>query len=227
MGNMGFYGQDEWSGPNGDFPNVCFKRNNRWKFIIPGISASGVSSLPPQKVGKVGLSFKEIQAEHLNETIYFPSKPDWKPITLTLYDIAKEDQNPVFAWIRRGYDTRPDQCSLWTPCLSAGLKAAQAYLEELDGCGEVLERWILEHIWIQQAEFSGGDMANADVVTCDVTLRYDRAYIDSPYTAADPGFAISLASFTCGVTPSVSMAFFEEVKPVYFAVPTAEFIVIL
>jgi hypothetical protein len=218
MGTMGFYEQDEWSGPGGLFPNTCFKKKNRWKFIIPGVSASGVGSLPPFKSGRVSMSYKEIQAEHLNETIFFPSKPEWKPISLTLYDISKSAENPVFSWLRRAYD--PKNCSTWKPCLTAQLKCAQCFLVMLDGCGEEMERWVFEHAWPQSVEFVEGDMTSGDVTYCDVTLRYDRAYIANPLSTSSLPFSPFLPSNTCDVIPSVS---FVNFAPIPMIAPLAEF----
>ncbi len=226
MGNMGFYGQPEWSGPGGPFPNTCFKRKNRWLFVIPSISADGVNSLPPLKSGKLSFDFKEMQAEHLNETIFFPSKPEWKPIQLTLYDIQKNFENPIFSWIRTAYD--PKNCSRWVPCLggstgggtapSPSLKVAQCFINMLDGCGNLLEQWVLEDAWPQTVEFSDGDMASSELVTCDLTLRYDRAYILSPANTSPISYSTTLPSYTCSVTPIASMVAFAPV------VPMAEFI---
>lgn len=221
MANMGFYGQDEWTGPAGAFPAICFKKKNRWKFQIKDISGDGVNSLPPFRGGRPSMSFKEMIAEHLNETIYFPSKPDWKPITLTLYDIVKTGENPIFTWLRRAYD--PKECSLWKPSLQAtstgpiagSLKCAEAYLVLYDGCGEIIEKWVFEHIWPQAVEFAEGDMSQSEVVTCDVTLRYDRAYIAEPASPMSITFPTTLPSYTCSSSPisniPLSMVAFEAV----------------
>jgi hypothetical protein len=226
---MSFWGHEEW----GNFSDTCFKRKNRWKFIIPSISASGVNSLPPLRGGKPSFSFKEMQGEHLNETIYFPSKPDWKPISLTLYDLAKGKQNPIFNWLQTAYD--PADCSQWRPscggdiygdedCRSLkcrSLKCAQAYLVLYDGCGNIVERWIFEHIWPQSLEFTDGDMAGNELVVCDVTLRYDRGYIDTPFMPSELTYDMKLPTTTCNAqispTPAMSMLAFQPV-------PTPEFI---
>jgi hypothetical protein len=50
------------------------------------------------------------------------------------------------------------------------------YLTLYDGCGEMIEGWVLENVWCQNAEFGELDMQSSEVVTCEVTLRYDRAY---------------------------------------------------
>ncbi len=233
--NMGFYNQDEWTSV-GSFPATQFKHRNRWKFIIPDVSASGVSSLPPSKVSRLGFSFKEMQAEHLNETIFFPSKPEWKPITLTLYDIVKGTQNPIFTWLKRAYNPTPEMCSYWKPCLeSESVKCAQCFLVEYDGCGVEVERWVFEHAWPQAVEFSDGDMSSGEVNVCDVTLRYDRAYIVTPSNSATLGFTGTLPSYTCSATPApisivpvISIVSFAMAmtEPIIYGLRRPEFIVV-
>jgi hypothetical protein len=85
--------------------DVCLMRKYRWLFFIDGVSDDGTSALPPDKGARPSLSFKEIEVQHLNEVIYFPGKPDWKPVQLTLFDL-KENKNPVFDWIKKKYDTK-------------------------------------------------------------------------------------------------------------------------
>jgi len=222
--DMGFYNHEEWDG----YPNTCLKRKNRWRFIITDVSASGVGSLPPSRMSRPSLSFKEMQAEHLNETITFPSKPEWKPITLTLYDIVKGTENPVFTWLKRQYNPTPTECSYWKPCLeSPSLKVAECFLEEYDGCGNIVEKWVFEHVWPQSIEFFEGDMNTGEIAACDVTLRYDRAYIAIPTTASTQNMNGILPSYTCSVTPAVSIIDISGVEmPMFFGVPQPDFMII-
>ena len=60
-----------------------------------------------------------------------------------------------------------------------GFKVDQATLNLYDGCGKVIETWIFENAWPQNIEFGELDMTSSEVITCDLTLRYDRAYITS------------------------------------------------
>jgi phage tail-like protein len=147
----------------------CFKRKNRWLLKIDNISAQGLNALPPQKASRPSVSFKELSMEHLNETIYYPGKPEWKPITLTLYDL-KKNSNPVLGWINQIYDTGTEQ---WNASADGFKK--DAYLELYDGTGETLESWLLVAAWPQDINFGDLDMGTSEVVTVDVTLRYDRA----------------------------------------------------
>ena len=167
MPNMGLsYGLED--------SQKCIKIRNRWLFKIPSVSASGVDSLPPLKSARPNLSFKEIQAEHLNETIYFPGKPDFKPITLTLYDL-QTNENPIFKWLKKLYN--PCDGKMQTPVDNNFIITAT--LELYDGCGNVLETWTFENAWPVTWDFGELDMASSEVVTCDLILRYARAFIDN------------------------------------------------
>lgn len=158
----------------------CFKRKYRYLFFIPGISQEGINALPPSKSARPSLSFKEMDAQHLVETIYYPSKPEWKPINLVLYDI-KNSVNPVWDWIKKVYDPSADNYN-WNPSCGTGFKMGDGAnickLEMYDGVGDVIEKWIFEGVWCQNIEFGDLDMGSSEVSTIDLTLRYDRAYIE-------------------------------------------------
>lgn len=156
-----------------DGESACYKKKNRWLFIIPKISADeSVECLPPFKSSRPQFSFKELEAQHITETIYFPGRPEWKPITLFLYDLKKDTENPIFKWLKELYDPRQ---GTYKPSCDGWKK--DGTLEMYDGCGNVIETWTFENIWPQQIEFGDLDMGTSDLATCDLTLRYDRAYI--------------------------------------------------
>jgi hypothetical protein len=149
--------------------NACFKRKNRWLFMIPDISAEGINALPPSKASRPSISFKELSVEHLNETIYYPGKPEWKSIVLTLYDIYKP-QNKIWEWINSYYDVENEKFKY-----SVGFKQPRAQLILYDGTGEKIETWFLHSVWCQDISFGDLDMGSSEIATVDLTLRYDRA----------------------------------------------------
>lgn len=154
--------------------DICIKRKFRWMFSIPDVVGEGANMLPPEKSARPSLSFKEIQAEHLNETIYFAGKPDWKPINVTLYDI-KTNKNPIFDWLKNQYDTCGGKGDWKRP----GPKwKRNVNLELYDGCGNIIEKWVLMNAWPNNMEWGELDMKMSDYCTVDMTLRYDRAWIE-------------------------------------------------
>lgn len=155
-----------------------FKTRNRWLFKIPSVSAQdGLPCLPPSKSGRPGISFKELDVQHLHETIYLPGKPEWKTVSLTLFDIDNNKRvNPVYLWLKSFYD--PKEGTFGTSYEFK--KNIDVNLELYSGCGELLEMWKFESIWPQDIQFGDLDMDLSDVLTCDLTLRYDRAYLAYP-----------------------------------------------
>lgn len=162
--------------PRPDGTSQACKKRNRWLFNIDqvcgGAGGSGTFALPPSVGARPSLSFREMEIKHLNETVYRPARPEWKPVRLILYDL-KKSQHPVFEWIRNVYDP---QAGTWAPSL-AGNFLKTASLNLFDGCGNIIETWIYEGAWPQMAEFGELDMGSVELVTCEITLRYDRGYI--------------------------------------------------
>lgn len=157
--------------------NTCFKMKYRWLMTIDDVAGdsaeTSVDVLPPQKSARPNISFKEIQVEHLTETIYYPGKPEYKPIQITLYDIKTRTLNPIMKWIDQCYKASTGKWSLAGEGLMRDIR-----LQLFDGCGNVLERWVYENAWPQLIDFGELDMGASEVVTADITLRYARSYIE-------------------------------------------------
>jgi hypothetical protein len=168
MQEMGF-GVPEWNGLS------CIpKRKFHWVFSIPGISGS--SGLPCKVGARPSINFREIEIQHVNEIIYFPGKPEWKQLQLTLFDIEENETgatHPIMQWIEAAYDPRGGD---WFPSFNNAFRKQTGTLTMLDGCGEPGEMWSFDGLWPQTADFGELDMSNYDIATCEVTLRYDRAY---------------------------------------------------
>jgi hypothetical protein len=157
-----------------DKTTACFKRKYRWLLKIDGVSAEGIDALPPTKAGRPSLTFKSMEAQHFHETIYFPGKPDWKPINLTLFDL-KKNKHPVIEWINEYYEVNSSGVTLKTA--TNGFKK-QGKLELYDGCGEIIEKWIFENMYPETIEFGELDHSDSNIIYVDISLRYDRAYYE-------------------------------------------------
>lgn len=173
------------------------KRPFRWMFEVPqvcGDQSEGVNALPPSKAARPTLAFKEMSVNHLVEDVYYPAKPDWRPINITVYDIKRENasassrgegysestsegqtHHPVFNWLQEVYKVKEGK--FLAPLKGKFIK--ECSLKLLDGEGCTIERWIFETAWPNNINFDMLDMANStNILTCEFTLRYARAYID-------------------------------------------------
>ncbi len=169
-------------GQSKDSPSQFCKRQNRWLFEIPGVVADDtvtVDALPPSKSARPNLSFKEMEVRHLIEDVFYPAKPEWKPITVTVFDLTKK-VNPIWNWIIKIYDP---EIGRFYPAISNASQqkdkfVKNCFLKMFDGCGNTVETWVFEDAWCNAINFQTLDMGSAEVMMCEMTLRYARAYLE-------------------------------------------------
>lgn len=160
------------------------KRQFRWMFtvdrVIGDLSSSGsMDCLPPEKSARPNLSFKEMNVQHLNEEVFYPAKPDWKPITVTVFDLQKSS-HPIWKWLNELYYVDAQTATFKEPNAIPGPNVGfirQCTLQMFNGCGDVVETWLYDDCWPQSVNFQPLDMTQNGLVMCEITLRYARAYI--------------------------------------------------
>jgi hypothetical protein len=171
------------------------KRQFRWMFQIPNVigdkssDPSEIKSLPPEKSSRPSIDFKEIEIKHFIEDYYIPGKPSWKPVTITVWDL-KTNKHPIMEWLKKIYNPK---VGLWNPTrqshsdLGKDNFIKKCSLKLYDGCGTTVEEWIWEDAWPSAVNFQSLEMGSTGIVMCEITLRYARAYIESPDIIATGG----------------------------------------
>jgi hypothetical protein len=161
--------------------NLIVYRKFRWILDIPDVCNENLDSqtnaLPPLRAARPSLSFKEMEAQHLNETIYFPGKPEWKPLNVTLYSVHKKT-NPVFKYIKNIYKPNEGNYNLPNENNPKKYIIPKITLKMLGGNGCICETWVYEDCWFQSIDFLDLDMSASDFCSIDLTIRYARAYIE-------------------------------------------------
>lgn len=180
--------------------DICFRQKHRWMFRISNDAGSGSVAigdqqefsttpvLPPSKGARPVLELKEMEVRHYHETIYYPGRPDWKPLNITVYHIGGFSNDPIWDWLNLAYNpynlVKNSEGDTWNPPISGipnqQLIKKHAYLDLYDGCGNVLETWAYDSVWPQNVDWGTLEMDSSDLVYIDVTLRYARAYLVAP-----------------------------------------------
>lgn len=146
------------------------KRSNRWQFkflddLIPSWMAR-VSSRP-------GFTMDPIEIDYLNTKRYLAGKMVWNTITLGLYDpIAPSASQRVMEWVRLSYENLSGRAGY------PGFYQKMCELYALDPVGAQVEKWSLKNAWITSAEFGDLDMASAEPVQINLTLRVDSCVLE-------------------------------------------------
>lgn len=163
---------------------LVFKRKFRWTFKVQNICGSEV--VPEWFVktsARPSLSVEETQIDFLNGRTWIPGKGSWETIEVVYYDVHTADNMPLFDWIATLYDfTDPI-------CLNQASQrkdyAGQGVLQLYDGCGNALEKWVLNDMWPTAINFGDLDFSSSD--TCDITLTLRYSNVDYKGLCGLPG----------------------------------------
>jgi len=154
--------------------NIIHKRKFRWTFEVRRKGGKG-GDVPAHFVklaSRPNISIEETEINFLNGKTYIPGKGTWETITVTYYDIAGNDNIPLWSWLAHVYNyTDPVtlEQNAKRNCY-AGIGVCTLY----DGCGAPLERWALGDCWPQAVNFGELDYASSEEVTIEVTIRYSQ-----------------------------------------------------
>lgn len=155
---------------------LVHKRKFRWTFRIDDICkvVGGGQKFVPEYFVKVAarpnLSIEETEINFLNAKTWIPGKASWETITITYYDVATNDNMPLFDWLASVYQfTDPVQLS---QASNRESYSGRGTLTLYDGCGKPLEQWALGDMWPQAANFGELDYSSSEECTIELTLRY-------------------------------------------------------
>ena len=152
--------------------HLVFKRKFRWTFAVK----NDCFTVPENFVkvaSRPNLSVEETQIDYLNGRTWIPGKGSWETMEVTYYDVATNANAGLFKWLATVYDfTDP-------VCLAQASQrrdyAGQGTLKLFDGCGSLLETWILDDMWPTAINFGELDYSSSD--TCDITLTLRYAAV--------------------------------------------------
>lgn len=150
----------------------------RVNFLNFGVDAQGGLSLTKQVIecARPQVQFTEITLPVYNSTLYLAGKHAWQPLSLTVRDDAS---GTVARAVGQQLQKQLDFVEQASAATGQDYKF-QTNIEILDGGNGavapiVLETWELYGCFLQQANYQTLNYANSDVVSIQLTMRYDNA----------------------------------------------------
>lgn len=172
---------------------ITFKRKYRWSFFINTDCGTTIPESFVKIAARPNLSIEETEINFLNGKMWIPGKASWETLTVTYYDVGGDNGvGALFQWLATTFNFL-DPLGLHQSSRRGGGSgySATGYLNLYDGCGEVMEEWILSHMWPQAINFGELDYSSSEEATIELTLRFSECqYI--------PGCGVQIRKPCCG-----------------------------
>jgi len=164
------------------------KRSHRFLLefdISPGVS----TQIYARKAGKPSFEIGQTEHKFLGQTYYYPGAITWGDVSITLVNSATPDFDLAVQTLLKasGWES-PDIVSNTGNVDRGGTinkidgtaALGSVIIKEIEGQGDILGpitigHWLLENAWVKSVSFSDLDYASEDLMTVDVTFRYDWA----------------------------------------------------
>lgn len=164
------------------------QRANTFKFYVEGLSNK--LNIPNNRYAQsnageiLELSVKTSSVPHFtiqkttisrgNNQMHFAGKAEFSDGSLTVQDyIGAGTKDILLSWQKQAYDVETEKVGL------ASDYKLDAYLLEYTPEYQLVRTWVLKGCWISQISEGAYDHDSSDLKTCDVTIVYDKAYIDN------------------------------------------------
>jgi len=163
------------------------KRAHRFllQFDLPGGTTTQIYA---RRVSKPSFDVGQSEHKFLGSTYYYPGAVTWSDVSCTLVDSSSPDFDLLCNLLLRnaGY-VDPNDVSTTGNVDNAGtISKATAVdalgsvlIKELNGDGDVMGHWVLNNAWARSISFGDLDYSSEELMTVDVTLRYDWAQYKS------------------------------------------------
>lgn len=171
------------------------KLKNRWRVTFIGIGADGSSSQPLSHqavtVTRPSLSFAEVELHRYNSRAYVAGKHEWQPCQISFEDDVTGSASRI---INDQVSKQQFLIGAEGPFLGAAEEGSiykfAAKIEMLDGKEQVIEKWVMQGCFIQQADYTDLDFSASEAVMINLTLRFDHAYQEIGGYNAGQGIAL-------------------------------------
>lgn len=160
------------------------KRSFRFRLgSIEGLELGDTGRSPywwsAKKVDKPSFTVSSNKYRLINHEINVPGIVSWNPISIEVVDVGKTVKSLIDQLKSFGY--APDDLANDKGLAKAkGLdQIGNIRIEQISGQGDVLETWLLEGAFITELRFGNLDYSSDDLITLNITITYDYAYIQS------------------------------------------------
>jgi hypothetical protein len=177
-------------------PLTIFKRQFRWTlgFNVACLNGGGIGESFVKTAARPNIQIEETEINFLNAKMWIPGKGAWQEMEVTYYDVANDALRGLWLWINavyqiiEGSNNQVVPPSVMKKRMGSRLNdyTGTGTLRLYDGCGGVIETWLLYNAWPKNIDFGTLDMAQSEICEVKMTMRYsDVQYRPNCWTLED------------------------------------------
>jgi hypothetical protein len=146
------------------------KRQNR--FILRFPSSLGINEWFVESTARPQITIGSTEIQFLNTSTYVAGRFVWNPINVVFRDpIGPSAAQALMEWVRLCAESVTGRMGY-----AAGYKK-NVDLEMLDPTGVVVEKWILEGVFLTDVNFNALSYGTDDIAKINATMRPDRCIL--------------------------------------------------
>lgn len=147
--------------------------------------AFGIENYLIKKVKRPSFEVSESEHKFLNHTFWYPGKVKWKECGFTIVDVINPNTSRKFLELlqRCGYrapegPVEPGNANAQTVSKLRSVEAIGVpTIRQIDADGRTVNEWRLKGAWIKDVDLGEMDYDSDDLMSIDVVLRYDFAFL--------------------------------------------------
>lgn len=146
-------------------------------------NSSGIGIGTPEwwnvkRVDKPSYTINTNQYQLINHKINVPGIAVWNPITIEIADVGRST-NEIIRDLRIHFGYNPNNLQLDKGLGKNYSKLLEAFtIEQLNGKGEVIEKWTLEGAFVSDMKLSSLDYSSDEIISITLTITYDYAILE-------------------------------------------------
>lgn len=169
----------------GFWANASMEPKRHFRFVL---EFGPLEKYTITKVNRPSFEIGESEHKFINHTFYYPGRVTWNEVTFSMVDPVLPDNTGILMKMLNASGYRfPNDVNTATKTISkaeAVLSVGQCVIKVL-GSGQgnqssPIEEWTLKNPWIKSVNMGELDYGSDDILSMDVTLRYDWAKLVLP-----------------------------------------------
>ena len=159
------------------------KRKYRYILDVGKTGFASYESWVVQKVNRPSFSISETTHAYLNHQFYFPGRLTWENVSFSVVDAVNRDSTAILmGWLAASGYRLPKNASAEKSrgTISKGSSIMKCLISAIDADGNTVDTWQLHNAWILSANLGEYDYTSDDLMSIDVTLKYDYATYTLP-----------------------------------------------